>query len=173
MKVSSIWSFLFGLLVELVYDMEIYTHQNIPKFHLTSWCGIFVEMHGFCRVFDHLPESLRKLCVSAKFPHQQIRWMFGILRSDIKQLFEEKNWSQNIFQFHQVEEMLISVTKNKFKLRLTSSPHLRVSCSISLTLLYQFMNCIIPCVFICSFHFWISSYVRDRISPEIQIDNSW
>ena len=24
--------------------------RNIPKFHLFSWCGNFVETHSFCRV---------------------------------------------------------------------------------------------------------------------------
>ena len=27
------------------------------------------------------PETMRKLCLSAKFPHQEIRWNYGILRS--------------------------------------------------------------------------------------------
>ena len=30
-----------------------------------------------------LPETMRKLCVSSKFPHQEIRWNYGILRSEL------------------------------------------------------------------------------------------
>ena len=37
------------------------------NFHLISWCGYFVET-----VSDGN-------CVSTKFPHQEIRWNFGIL----------------------------------------------------------------------------------------------
>ena len=37
--------------------------RNIPKFHLISWCGNFVERHSF----RESPETLQKLCVSTKF----------------------------------------------------------------------------------------------------------
>ena len=33
-------------------------------------------------VSGELPETMRKLCLSTKFPHQEIRWNYGILRSD-------------------------------------------------------------------------------------------
>ena len=38
-----------------------------------SWCGNFVERQSFRVVLDNLPETIRKLCFSAKFPHQEIR----------------------------------------------------------------------------------------------------
>ena len=34
-------------------------------------------------VSGELPETMRKLCFSTKFPHQEIRWNYGILRSDL------------------------------------------------------------------------------------------
>ena len=55
----------------------------ILKFHLTSWCGHFVETHNFRWVSRELPETMRKLCASTKFPpHQDIRWNFSIFCSD-------------------------------------------------------------------------------------------
>ena len=47
--------------------------SKISKFNLISWCGNFVEMHNFCRASGNLPETLQKLCISTKFPHQEIR----------------------------------------------------------------------------------------------------
>ena len=49
-----------------------------PKFdliswHLISWCGNFVERHSFRKASGESPETLRKLCLSTKFPHQEIR----------------------------------------------------------------------------------------------------
>ena len=46
----------------------------ILKFHLISWCGHFVETHNFHWVSRELPETMRKLCASTKFPpYQDIR----------------------------------------------------------------------------------------------------
>ena len=56
--------------------------RTIPKFHLISWYGSFVERHGFCRVLDRLPKTLKKLCLFTKFPHHKIRWNFGIWCGD-------------------------------------------------------------------------------------------
>ena len=55
--------------------------RKIPKFYLISWCGNFVERYNFSRILGDSPETLSKLCLSTKFPHQVIRWNFGILRS--------------------------------------------------------------------------------------------
>ena len=41
-----------------------------------------MEEHSFHRAWNDSPETLRKLWVSTKFPHQEIRRYFGILRSD-------------------------------------------------------------------------------------------
>ena len=46
-----------------------------------SGVEIFVETHIFFGVSGESPETLRKLCVSAKFSHQEIRWNFGILHT--------------------------------------------------------------------------------------------
>ena len=53
----------------------------MPWFHLISWYGNFAERHIFRIVSGDLPETLRKLCLSAKFPHQEISWNYGNLRS--------------------------------------------------------------------------------------------
>ena len=52
--------------------------HKIPKFHLILWYRNFVE--SFCRALGNSPKPMRKLCLSTKFPHQDIRWNFGILR---------------------------------------------------------------------------------------------
>ena len=57
------------------------TLRKIPKFHLISWVGNFVEMHGFRRVLSDSPKTQRKQCISTKFPLQEIRCFLGILRS--------------------------------------------------------------------------------------------
>ena len=54
---------------------------KIQKFHVIFWCGNFEERHSFRRVLGASPETLRKLCLSSKFWHLEIRWNFGILRS--------------------------------------------------------------------------------------------
>ena len=42
-----------------------------------------MERHSFCIVLGDSPETMRKLCFSAKFPHQEIRWNYGIFYSVI------------------------------------------------------------------------------------------
>ena len=41
--------------------------------HLISWTWIFMESHSFRIVSGESPETMRKLCLSTKFPHQEIR----------------------------------------------------------------------------------------------------
>ena len=55
--------------------------RKIPYFYLISWCGSFVERHSFHIVSSNLPETMWKLCLSTKFPHQEIKWNYGILHS--------------------------------------------------------------------------------------------
>ena len=43
-----------------------------------------MEKHSLRRVSGDLPETLRKLCLSTKFPLQEIRRNNGILRSGSK-----------------------------------------------------------------------------------------
>ena len=47
--------------------------QKIPQFHLISWCGNFVESHIFRIVSGESPKPMRKLFLSTKFSHQEIR----------------------------------------------------------------------------------------------------
>ena len=54
---------------------------KIPLFHLTYLCGNFLERHTFCIVLGESPETIRKLCLSTKFLHQEIRWNYGIVNS--------------------------------------------------------------------------------------------
>ena len=64
------------------FEKQVHTLCKIPSFHLISWCRNFVERHSFRIVLGNLPETLRKLCIYAKFPHQKIRWNYGILNKD-------------------------------------------------------------------------------------------
>ena len=57
------------------------TLRKGQKFHLIFWCGDFVEKHSFQRVLSEPSETLRKLCLSTKFPPQGIRRNYGILCS--------------------------------------------------------------------------------------------
>ena len=59
------------------------TLRKLPWFHLISWCGNFVERHSFYIVLGESPETMRKLCLFTKFPHQEISWSYGIFRSVI------------------------------------------------------------------------------------------
>ena len=56
--------------------------RKTPYFHLISWCENFVEKYSFRIVSGESPETMRKLCLSTKFPHQKIRWNYSILRGD-------------------------------------------------------------------------------------------
>ena len=51
---------------------------GLSEFHLISWCGNFVETHKFRRGSGDFLKNLRKLCVSKKFPHQEIRWNYSV-----------------------------------------------------------------------------------------------
>ena len=55
--------------------------RKIQIFRLIFWCGNFVKTIGFRRVSGNSPKILRKVCVSTKFLHQEIRWNYGILYS--------------------------------------------------------------------------------------------
>ena len=61
--------------------------HKIPKFHLISCCGNFVERHSFHRVWGDSPETLRNLCLSTKFLHQEIRLNFSVFYAVEIQIF--------------------------------------------------------------------------------------
>ena len=48
--------------------------------HLISLCGNFVERHSFSIVSGKSPETMRKLCLPTKFPHQEISRLFKSLK---------------------------------------------------------------------------------------------
>ena len=59
--------------------------RNMLWFHLIFCCGNFVERYSF-RI-ARVPEAMRKLCLSTKFPHQKIRKNHSILRSASNRIF--------------------------------------------------------------------------------------
>ena len=74
---------------------------KIPQFHLISWCGSFLERHSFRIVSGESPKTMWKLCLSTKFPHQEIRWNYGILRSvDYFNFKLHRFWNLSIYNKH-------------------------------------------------------------------------
>ena len=67
---------------------------EIPYFHLMSWCESFLERHNFRVVLGESPETMRKLCLSTKFPHQEIRWNYSIFRSVHYQITHNRKCSR-------------------------------------------------------------------------------
>ena len=64
-------------------------------FTLISWCGNFVEKQSF-RMISDSPKIMSKLCLSTKFPHQDIRWNYGIFRSEglyVQRIFSQYSLS--------------------------------------------------------------------------------
>ena len=41
-------------------------------YDVISWCVVFLERHSFRLVSGDLPETIRKLCLSTKFPRQEL-----------------------------------------------------------------------------------------------------
>ena len=64
---------------------------------MISWCENFVETHSFCRVSDETSETLKKQCISTKFPHQGIGWNFGIFCSGTFQTFAMNKYLVALF----------------------------------------------------------------------------
>ena len=64
--------------------------QKIPEFHLIFLCGNFVERHIFRIVSGKSLKTMWTLCLSTKFPLQEIKWNYGIflsVQSQITNLF--------------------------------------------------------------------------------------
>ena len=53
-----------------------------------KFCGSFVERHSFCIVLGQLHKTMCKVCLSTKFPHQEIRWNYGVFCSVGKKFFD-------------------------------------------------------------------------------------
>ena len=62
--------------------------RKIPYFHLISWCANFVKRHSFPIVSGESREIMRKLCLSTKFSHHEIRCNYDILHSDYPSFLE-------------------------------------------------------------------------------------
>ena len=58
-----------------------------PNFLVWKFC----EKAQFPHSFGRARKIMRKLCLSTKFPHQEIRWNHGILRS----AKHKRSWSNN------------------------------------------------------------------------------
>ena len=100
------WSFLVKYSNRFIAPFAKNTFCKIPQFHLISWCGNFVKRHSFRIVFG---ES--KLCLSTKFPHQEIRWNCGVLRSDhfIWQGPKNLHNSENFHQMRHVSQIFVKL----------------------------------------------------------------
>ena len=64
----------------------------IPLFHVITWCGNLVERYSFCKVLGDSAETMRKLCLSTKFSHQEIRWNCSIFCSASFRLWVFQRW---------------------------------------------------------------------------------
>ena len=65
---------------KLNYGWEYFlTLHKIPWLHLIYGAEILRKTHIFCRDSDDSPGIMWKLCVSTKFPLQEIRCSYGIL----------------------------------------------------------------------------------------------
>ena len=68
------FSYPYGSFSPILKSNLKFSLRKIPWFHLISWCGNFAARHSFRIVSEDLPETMRKLYLSTKFPHQKIRW---------------------------------------------------------------------------------------------------
>ena len=73
----------FSSLRKFLYLTIFYSFilRKIPEFNLISWRENFMKRHNFRRVSGKSTETVRKLYLSTKCPHQEIRWNYGILHS--------------------------------------------------------------------------------------------
>ena len=46
--------------------------DNTAKNTVILWCGNFMERHSFCIVSGESPKTMRKLCLSTKFPQRKL-----------------------------------------------------------------------------------------------------
>ena len=67
----------------------LYTAKNtVISLNFLVWN--LVERHNFRIVSGDSPETMRKLCLSTKLQHQEIKWNYGIFRSANLQKFHRK-----------------------------------------------------------------------------------
>ena len=74
-KTPLVTASVFDPLVPGVYYKKVSNSalRKIPKLNLISSCENFVERHSFSSVSGESFETLRKLCLSTKFLHQDMR----------------------------------------------------------------------------------------------------
>ena len=84
-----IWSHLLKKSLMGIFILYSETLRKAPKLYLIYRCGNFVDRHSFCKapVSGDSSETLGKLCISTKFPYQEIRYNFGILH--IEKLYSD------------------------------------------------------------------------------------
>ena len=98
--------------------LSAFLQNGLSASVLGKWC-----VHGFhcvkCRNFTNF--LVWKLCLSTKFPHQEIRWNYGILRSvcnciiKIKMNKKIKIWMENqeaVAQRCSVKGLFLSILQN-------------------------------------------------------------
>ena len=102
-----------------------------PNFLMWKFCGKAQFPHSFC----DSPETMRKLHLSTKFPHQKIRCNYGVSRSEqsenflhlepVKCLFWQKSTKRSIYSLecfklerlvqHKINNMLCKYLSKKMK----------------------------------------------------------
>ena len=75
-------SWIFSFIASVIFDLMRLSYTTIL---INYHCLNFVERHSFRRVSGKSPETMRELCLSTKFPQQEIKWNYGILLS-VRQL---------------------------------------------------------------------------------------
>ena len=73
-----------------------------------SWCGNFVETHGFPSISDDSPETLRKLCAFTNISHHKITWNYsnlwiGWVGNSQNKYFLEKSNNKNTMKTSQLK----------------------------------------------------------------------
>ena len=69
-------------LEQRIQQLERNTTKN-TVISLISWCGNLVEK----QTLRESPETMLKLCLSIKFPYQEITWNYGIFHSEMAFLY--------------------------------------------------------------------------------------
>ena len=79
--------------------------QKISQFSSNFLVWEFCEKAQFRIVSGESPETMRKLCISIKFPHQEISWNYGILRG----FHIPFPYSRPVFQYIETSQLIGSM----------------------------------------------------------------
>ena len=55
-------------------------------------------------------ETMRKLCLSTKFPHKEMRWNYGIFHSETQLSQQKTDWSESVTDFKYISEGIDNLT---------------------------------------------------------------